>query len=310
MSSPEPGTVRLQRVVVHAVLRSGPRLLVVPEGPGGALALPAAVLGHGESPGQGLRRALSAAGVGAVRTGQPVEARSVVAAHPGPDGEEVDVHTVHLVHSVQLLHGGHLGATARGAEDGRWVQAARLPGLPVAPDATFPVTAAQLPAPVPAGDGEVAVRRQRLAAYAVVVDDGRLLLTRLSERTPSPGRWTLPGGGVDHGEHPCVAAVREVHEETGNHVEVDELVEVGSEHFTGRSPAGVLEDFHALRVIVTATAPDAVEPVVLDVGGSTDLARWVPLGEAPALGLVGVAARGLQIARRSAALAEERTAGA
>ncbi|GAB7192433.1 hypothetical protein NUM3379_31420 [Kineococcus sp. NUM-3379] len=298
MSSAGNGARRVQRVAVHAVLRSGSRLLVVPTGTERRHALPATVLGHGESPADGLRRVLAAAGAPPVRTGAPVEARNVVAHRLAPDGGHVDVHTVHLVHSVQLVHGGHLGVgPAPGPDAGHWVQAATLPDLPLVDDAELPVP--PLPAQ-PVGGPEVPVRRQRLAAYAVVVDSGRMLLTRLSERTPSPGRWTLPGGGVDHGEHPCDAAVREVLEETGNEVVVDELVEVGSEHFTGRSPAGVLEDFHALRVVVTATAPRAVEPVVLDVGGSTDLARWVPLAEAPGLGLVGVAARGLQIARRAA----------
>nr|WP_276610875.1 NUDIX hydrolase [Kineococcus siccus] len=141
--------------------------------------------------------------------------------------------------------------------------------------------------------------RQRLAAYAVVVSArDEILLTRLSTATPSPGRWTLPGGGVDHGEHPVAAAVREVHEETGMDVEVDALVDVGSEHFTGRSPRGVLEDFHALRVLVTATAREVRTPQVLDVGGSTDLGCWVPLADAAGLGLVGVAHRGVQIAQR------------
>ncbi|GAA4989525.1 NUDIX hydrolase [Kineococcus glutinatus] len=302
MSAARASTRRLQRVVVHAVLRSGEHLFVVPgphdgvggDGPGDVL--PAVVLRHGESPSEGLRRALAAAGVGGVRTGAPLSARSVVSRRVTPGGP-LDVHTVHLVHAVTLLHGGHLGDPPRGDRHGRWVQAAALPELPVAADGAFAAAVEQAPG-APGEDG-APVRRQRLAAYAVVVAGERMLLTRLSPRTPSPGRWTLPGGGVDHGEHPCDAAVREVREETGMDVDVDALVEVGSEHFTGRSPAGVLEDFHALRVVVTATARQVREPVVLDVGGSTDLARWVPLEQAPSLGLVGVAARGLQVARRA-----------
>ena len=67
-------------------------------------------------------------------------------------------------------------------------------------------------------------RLQRLAAYALVVDAGHLLLTQLSERVAGgAGRWTLPGGGVDPGEAPVDGAVREVHEEAGQVVVVDEL---------------------------------------------------------------------------------------
>ncbi|HEX6935610.1 MAG TPA: NUDIX hydrolase [Actinomycetes bacterium] len=61
---------------------------------------------------------------------------------------------------------------------------------------------------------DTAVRVQRVAAYGVVHDSaGRVLLARLTDRTSHPGWWTLPGGGVDHGEHPEAAVVREVWEE-------------------------------------------------------------------------------------------------
>jgi 8-oxo-dGTP pyrophosphatase MutT (NUDIX family) len=56
----------------------------------------------------------------------------------------------------------------------------------------------------------------RRAAYALCVDaDGRLLLARCAAGEPEPGAWTLPGGGVDWGEHPDDAVVRELEEETG-----------------------------------------------------------------------------------------------
>jgi len=53
-------------------------------------------------------------------------------------------------------------------------------------------------------DGAERIQRvQRVAAYNVCVDDAdRLLLCRLSGITEAPGSWTLPGGGIDFGEHP------------------------------------------------------------------------------------------------------------
>jgi 8-oxo-dGTP diphosphatase len=69
---------------------------------------------------------------------------------------------------------------------------------------------------------------QRLAAYALVFDaSGRVLLSR--EPARRPGRWLLPGGGVEHGEHPEQAVIREVQEETGLDVRVGPLREVLSD---------------------------------------------------------------------------------
>lgn len=289
---------------MHAALWSRGELLVrTGGGRGRDGVLPWVVLAHGETPGGGVTRALAAAGAPPTRTGGPLAVhdaarRAVVEGAPGP-GDGIDLHTVHVVMAAEVSD--HERRDAVPADRGRWV---RREGedLPLAADGDVDVEPAELlRLTPPVGDGPVL--RQRLAAYAVVVTDDplgheRILLTRLSGATPSPGRWTLPGGGVDHGEHPLVAAVREVHEETGMEVDVDRLVDIGSEHFTGRSPKGVLEDFHAVRVLVTATARRVLVPEVLDVGGSTDLASWVRLDEAAGTGLVGVAHRGVQIALR------------
>ncbi len=54
-------------------------------------------------------------------------------------------------------------------------------------------------------------RRTRHAAYAVVVDGGRLLLSH----EVNIDRWTMPGGGVEGRETPEECCVREVAEEAG-----------------------------------------------------------------------------------------------
>ncbi|MFI5426492.1 NUDIX hydrolase [Aeromicrobium sp. UC242_57] len=53
-------------------------------------------------------------------------------------------------------------------------------------------------------------RTQRLGAYAVVLRDDKILLTRISPQGYPAGTWTLPGGGVDHGESPNEAVLREL----------------------------------------------------------------------------------------------------
>jgi 8-oxo-dGTP pyrophosphatase MutT (NUDIX family) len=124
-------------------------------------------------------------------------------------------------------------------------------------------------------------RMQRVAAYAVVRrggDDGDVLLTRLSSRAAFPGQWTLPGGGIDHGERPALALAREVHEETGLVCDVGELLDVHDTHFSGTAPSGRIEDYHGVHLIFSATVEDG-EPVVTEVDGTTDHVAWVPLAD-------------------------------
>jgi ADP-ribose pyrophosphatase YjhB (NUDIX family) len=134
-------------------------------------------------------------------------------------------------------------------------------------------------------DDEQPVPALRVAAYAVVAVDGRVLLTQMSQSTPIPGQWALPGGGLDHGEAPIDAVVREVHEETGHVLRDVRLADVGSHRFTARSPAGRLEDFQSVQVIYVADVEKVLEPVVLDVGGSTSQAAWVALADLPQLAI-------------------------
>lgn len=140
-------------------------------------------------------------------------------------------------------------------------------------------------APVAMRQGRARVR-QRVGAYAIVVDEDRVLMSRLADWVGDVGgRWTLPGGGVDPGEEPWDAVVRECHEETGQHVVVDELVQIQSQHW-----AGAEEDFHAVRLVYRAHCPQPVPARVVEVDGSTGQAAWVPLDRLPGLAQVGMVA--------------------
>lgn len=118
---------------------------------------------------------------------------------------------------------------------------------------------------------------QRIGAYAMVFSTRGVLGTINSAATKAPGVWTLPGGGVDPGESPSDAVLREVFEETGQEVAIDQVLTLESEHWIGRAMSGVLEDFHALRVVYRCICKTPSDPVVHDVGGSTQGAGWVPL---------------------------------
>jgi 8-oxo-dGTP diphosphatase len=120
------------------------------------------------------------------------------------------------------------------------------------------------------------VVRLRLSVYAVVTKDERVLLTRISSRGHHAGDWTLPGGGIDHGEPPRVGVVREVREESGLEVEVGEVLDVHDTHFTGHAPDGTLEDFHGVHLIFAASTPSPEAPLrITETGGTTDAVEWV-----------------------------------
>ncbi|MDH2414535.1 NUDIX domain-containing protein [Nocardioides sp. CER19] len=121
---------------------------------------------------------------------------------------------------------------------------------------------------------------QRVAAYAVILRDDRILLSRLSDALTRTPLWTLPGGGLDHGEDPRAAVVREVYEETGLAVTVGETAWVLSAHRANTWRRGRNVDAHALRIVYDGWVPlDSPEPKTVEVGGSTAEAAWLPLGE-------------------------------
>lgn len=122
---------------------------------------------------------------------------------------------------------------------------------------------------------EVGEPHQRVGAYAVVHGASGVLLTQFNSQTAIPGNWGLPGGGLDDLEPPLEGVHREVWEETGQRIVLGPLITVQSQHWVGRAPTGVVEDFHAIRIVYEATCPVPTEIVIHDVGGTTSAARWV-----------------------------------
>jgi ADP-ribose pyrophosphatase YjhB (NUDIX family) len=64
-------------------------------------------------------------------------------------------------------------------------------------------------------------------AAAVILDQNKnIFLVKVTYQKSHP--WGLPGGGLEYGEHPETAVVREVREETGLHVSIERLLLIDS----------------------------------------------------------------------------------
>lgn len=135
----------------------------------------------------------------------------------------------------------------------------------------------------------------RVAAYAIVTDDdGRVLLAHWFEGARSA--WTLPGGGLEPGEDPAVAARREVLEETGYRVHIDELLGIDSRVIPVRQRVqkGHDQPLHALRIVYRAHVVGG--RLRNEVDGSTDRAEWFALDAVASLHHVKLVEVGLRLA--------------
>jgi ADP-ribose pyrophosphatase YjhB (NUDIX family) len=115
-----------------------------------------------------------------------------------------------------------------------------------------------------------------VGAYAIVTDaQGRLLLCRIAPGYPLEGSWTLPGGGVDHGEHPDDAVLRELSEETGLAGMRGPVAGIWSGYIPRPMTRPGPLHWVAILYHVAVEAGD----LRLEVGGSTDACAWYPLAE-------------------------------
>ncbi len=231
-------------------------------------ALPGGGVEFGEDPHQAVVREVHEETGLEVTVGDTARVYSVRNPHAASG---VDTHTVRIVYD---------GWVARDAPaprvvevDGSTADAAWIPLTDVASGAVS-VTRAVTDALA----DHAPARRQRLAAYALLRHEDDVLLTRISATGAHPGTWTLPGGGVDHGESPASALVREVREETGLDASIGDLLGVHDEHFTGTAPTGRTEDFHGVHLVFAGSVVET-DVRVVEEDGTTDLVAWVPVAE-------------------------------
>jgi 8-oxo-dGTP diphosphatase len=104
--------------------------------------------------------------------------------------------------------------------------------------------------------GFVAYASSKATACALVEDDGRLLLARRAVE-PFKGRWDIPGGFLEEGEHPLDGLRRELREETGLEVEPVDFLGVWMDRYGGDSTAESTLNLYWTAVVTGGeAAPD------------------------------------------------------
>ncbi len=98
---------------------------------------------------------------------------------------------------------------------------------------------------------------------AAIIRDGRVLAARRTAPPEAAGRWELPGGKVEPGEHRDGALVREIREELGVTVAVTRWLD----------PVVPITAAYELRVAICRTG--AGEPVPTE----HDRVRWLGVDE-------------------------------
>jgi ADP-ribose pyrophosphatase YjhB (NUDIX family) len=132
---------------------------------------------------------------------------------------------------------------------------------------------------------------RRIAAYVVCTRaDGRFLLIRESAQSGTPGVWSLPGGGVQHGERPSDTVVREVRAEVGVDPWLGEVVDVLAD---ARSMPHRGITLHTDRIIYRGGVDPSATP--RPVSPMVDQVAWFGRADAEALQLRPFAAQALKL---------------
>jgi 8-oxo-dGTP diphosphatase len=109
-----------------------------------------------------------------------------------------------------------------------------------------------------------------LVAAAVLIEEGRVLLTQRKAGSHLAGAWEFPGGKVAPGEDPRDALRRELDEELGIAATAGEILDVTFHRYEDAGKAVLLMFFEAVRES-GSPAPRALDVAAFKWGTRADL---------------------------------------
>jgi ADP-ribose pyrophosphatase YjhB (NUDIX family) len=112
--------------------------------------------------------------------------------------------------------------------------------------------------------GWVHYRNPAPGVVILINRDNKVLLGRRGENSYAAGLWCLPGGFVEYHEDFLSAAIREVQEETGLHVDITTIISVVSNFHT--------PELHTLVVVLSARIVGGTE----QPGDDLEELAWYP----------------------------------
>lgn len=139
--------------------------------------------------------------------------------------------------------------------------------------------AAPLPSPPPTvcgACGQAHYNNPKPAAEAVVVRAGEVLLIRRADE-PWAGRWDIPGGFCEPGEHPARTAERELLEETGLQGRATTMIGIWMDVYGDPDPDGLQTATMNVSYLLELTEDAPARP---RDGEATEIA-WLPLDPPP-----------------------------